>query len=203
MTSPGKENSFDGNNDVNSRKTLSPISKEKNTKKAKRAGLTEVSNGNRDADTSLPKNAPKKPRISEETRSNKVKTNENDISTVMEKKKPKKDSEDVVKEKVKDKNDKDTLVAKKKSKTQNQAKDCNIQAKTKAALDSHKISKCNGENREENFIIDIELPPGASLTTVCDIELPAEVVGHALQFLEFCSAFAKVRINLPSSLILS
>ncbi|XP_043716252.1 uncharacterized protein LOC122664485 isoform X1 [Telopea speciosissima] len=44
----------------------------------------------------------------------------------------------------------------------------------------------------QNFNIDIQLPQGADLTTVAGIDLAAEDVGNALQFLEFCAAFGKV-----------
>ncbi|KAH7856990.1 hypothetical protein Vadar_007725 [Vaccinium darrowii] len=37
-----------------------------------------------------------------------------------------------------------------------------------------------------------KLPQGIQLTHVANIELPAEDIGHALQFLEFCEAFAEV-----------
>ncbi|KAF9618267.1 hypothetical protein IFM89_000902 [Coptis chinensis] len=39
---------------------------------------------------------------------------------------------------------------------------------------------------------DIPLPQGINLATVAEIQLPAEDVGPALQFLEFCSAFEEI-----------
>lgn len=39
---------------------------------------------------------------------------------------------------------------------------------------------------------DISLIQGTELNRVADLDLPAEDVGHALQFLEFCEAFGKV-----------
>lgn len=46
--------------------------------------------------------------------------------------------------------------------------------------------------------VDIPLPQGAEVTTVAGVELPAEDVGYALQFLEFCTAFNEVvsKLNL-------
>ncbi|KAI8528706.1 hypothetical protein RHMOL_Rhmol12G0168500 [Rhododendron molle] len=38
----------------------------------------------------------------------------------------------------------------------------------------------------------LKLPRGIELSNVAQIDLPAEDIGHALQFLEFCAAFAKV-----------
>ncbi|XP_058193749.1 uncharacterized protein LOC131310632 isoform X2 [Rhododendron vialii] len=38
----------------------------------------------------------------------------------------------------------------------------------------------------------LKLPQGIELSNVAQIDLPAEGIGHALQFLEFCAAFAKV-----------
>ncbi|KAG5522620.1 hypothetical protein RHGRI_034690 [Rhododendron griersonianum] len=38
----------------------------------------------------------------------------------------------------------------------------------------------------------LKLPQGIELSNVAQIDLPAEDIGHALQFLEFCVAFAKV-----------
>lgn len=43
-----------------------------------------------------------------------------------------------------------------------------------------------------NLFPDVQLPQGTILTTVCAMELPVEVIGDSLQFLEFCSAFGKV-----------
>ncbi|KAF7136095.1 hypothetical protein RHSIM_Rhsim08G0079400 [Rhododendron simsii] len=39
---------------------------------------------------------------------------------------------------------------------------------------------------------DIPLPQGAEVTTVAGVDLPAEDVGYALQFLEFCTAFNEI-----------
>ncbi|XP_023525916.1 uncharacterized protein LOC111789388 isoform X2 [Cucurbita pepo subsp. pepo] len=47
----------------------------------------------------------------------------------------------------------------------------------------------NIQNKE--FGACVPLPPCSKLTTVADIELTTEDVGHALQFLEFCAAFGK------------
>lgn len=46
--------------------------------------------------------------------------------------------------------------------------------------------------------VDIPLPQGAEVTTVAGVDLPAEDVGYALQFLEFCTAFNEVvsKLNL-------
>lgn len=38
---------------------------------------------------------------------------------------------------------------------------------------------------------EIMLPPGTDLTSVSGIDMPAEDVGNALEFLEFCSVFVE------------
>ncbi|KAJ4961799.1 hypothetical protein NE237_021709 [Protea cynaroides] len=55
-------------------------------------------------------------------------------------------------------------------------------------------SQNTGKNTRttDNSNVDIQLPQGADLTTVAGIDVAAEDVGHALQFLEFCAAFGKV-----------
>ncbi|KAH7858188.1 hypothetical protein Vadar_021056 [Vaccinium darrowii] len=50
---------------------------------------------------------------------------------------------------------------------------------------------CNGANLSDGESYP-KLPRGIQLTHVANIELPAEDIGHALQFLEFCEAFAEV-----------
>ncbi|KAK4279816.1 hypothetical protein QN277_011532 [Acacia crassicarpa] len=48
----------------------------------------------------------------------------------------------------------------------------------------------NPENEEMNNVIS--LPLGSVLTGILDLEFPPEDIGHALQFLEFCTAFEKI-----------
>ncbi|KAH7851125.1 hypothetical protein Vadar_007631 [Vaccinium darrowii] len=40
--------------------------------------------------------------------------------------------------------------------------------------------------------VDIPLPQGVEIATVAEVDLPAEDVGYALQFLEFCTAFKEI-----------
>ncbi|XP_031255872.1 uncharacterized protein LOC116113852 isoform X1 [Pistacia vera] len=68
----------------------------------------------------------------------------------------------------------------------------NAGPKVKTVFDSRNIKKSATELQNQKFAADIQLPKGASLTTVAGIELDSEDVGHALQFLEFCAAFGKV-----------
>ncbi|XP_031255873.1 uncharacterized protein LOC116113852 isoform X2 [Pistacia vera] len=67
----------------------------------------------------------------------------------------------------------------------------NAGPKVKTVFDSRNIKKSATELQNQKFAADIQLPKGASLTTVAGIELDSEDVGHALQFLEFCAAFGK------------
>lgn len=71
----------------------------------------------------------------------------------------------------------------------------NVGLKVKTVFDSHNIKKGATETLNKNFAAHIQLPQGASLTTVAGIELNSEDVGHALQFLEFCAAFGKVCLS--------
>ncbi|KAK8616573.1 hypothetical protein V6N13_018118 [Hibiscus sabdariffa] len=65
-------------------------------------------------------------------------------------------------------------------------------AKNKPVNKSLNPKKKNVEAKSEASDYDIVLPQGTLLNCVDDIELPAEDVGHALQFLEFCEAFGEV-----------
>lgn len=47
-------------------------------------------------------------------------------------------------------------------------------------------------NLPQGPLLNISLPQGTLLTTVAGLELSAEDVGNALQFLEFCAAFGEV-----------
>ncbi|KAE8709678.1 Zinc-finger domain of monoamine-oxidase A repressor R1 protein, putative isoform 2 [Hibiscus syriacus] len=65
-------------------------------------------------------------------------------------------------------------------------------AKNKPNNKSPNPKKKNVEVKSEASDDDITLPQGTLLNCVDGIDLPAEDVGHALQFLEFCEAFGEV-----------
>lgn len=44
--------------------------------------------------------------------------------------------------------------------------------------------------------VEILLPQGVQLSSVASIDVSADDVGHALQFLEFCEAFGQVNVTL-------
>lgn len=71
----------------------------------------------------------------------------------------------------------------------------NAGPKLKTVFDSRNIKIHATELQNKNFAADIQLPQGASLTTVAGFELDSEDAGHALQFLEFCAAFGKVCLS--------
>ncbi|KAK8521364.1 hypothetical protein V6N12_005272 [Hibiscus sabdariffa] len=71
-------------------------------------------------------------------------------------------------------------------------------AKNKPINKSPNPKKKNVEVKSEASDYDIVLPQGTLLNCVDGIELPAEDVGHALQFLEFCEAFGEFHIQLLS-----
>ncbi|GFZ12209.1 zinc-finger domain of monoamine-oxidase A repressor R1 protein [Actinidia rufa] len=65
-------------------------------------------------------------------------------------------------------------------------------AKYKKGNGFHKCQKKTAEVQQDKVSdVEILLPQGTELTNVANVDLPAEDIGHALQFLEFCEAFAK------------
>ncbi|PSR96562.1 Cell division cycle-associated 7-like protein [Actinidia chinensis var. chinensis] len=65
-------------------------------------------------------------------------------------------------------------------------------AKYKKVNGFHKCQKKTAEVQQDKVSdVEILLPQGTELTNVANVDLPAEDIGHALQFLEFCEAFAK------------
>ncbi|THG18584.1 hypothetical protein TEA_019138 [Camellia sinensis var. sinensis] len=64
--------------------------------------------------------------------------------------------------------------------------------KNKQVNGFHTCQKRNAEVRGKGSDVEFPVPQGIELTNVANIDLPAEDIGHALQFLEFCEAFAKV-----------
>lgn len=64
-------------------------------------------------------------------------------------------------------------------------------------VSSNGAGLCNGENKPKRMKTnntvhkEIVLPLGTDLTSVAGIDVPAEDVGNALEFLEFCSVFKK------------
>ncbi|XP_039042886.1 uncharacterized protein LOC120181934 isoform X1 [Hibiscus syriacus] len=64
--------------------------------------------------------------------------------------------------------------------------------KSKPVNKSPNAKKKNVEVKSEASDDDIILPQGTLLNCVVGIDLPAEDVGHALHFLEFCEAFGEV-----------
>ena len=59
-------------------------------------------------------------------------------------------------------------------------------------VESYKGQTKGLELLNKDIDANITLPEGTELTSVAGIDLPPEDVGHALEFLEFCSAFGKV-----------
>ena len=59
--------------------------------------------------------------------------------------------------------------------------------KKKAKIKPHKC-----DTNMNDHVVDIVLPPGTLLTSVCGIDLLPEDSGCALQFMEFCATFGEV-----------
>ena len=74
----------------------------------------------------------------------------------------------------------------------NVLEDNNVNANTKAVMKSHEIKKCAMNLEQKEIHVDLSLPEGTVLTSVWGIDLSPEDIGHALQLLEFCTAFGKV-----------
>ncbi|XP_048138972.1 uncharacterized protein LOC115734953 isoform X2 [Rhodamnia argentea] len=64
--------------------------------------------------------------------------------------------------------------------------------KSKFTADPVKVNGRSAILQNKELHADIPLPEGILLTGVAGVELPSEVIGDALQFLEFCAAFGKV-----------
>lgn len=188
MISPrneGKENSLNGNNESNlNLQNQTPNSEKKELKDMKRKELKEISNGNK-VDV----------KCIEETLKKQTEANgTNECLSTKKKSSKKRASEDagernslchedaschlITAEESKEVNDLDIH---KYAKTSEDAKNKRTKLKNKPPM--------NIQNKE--FGACVPLPPCSKLTTVADIELTTEDVGHALQFLEFCAAFGK------------
>ncbi|KAF7820004.1 zinc-finger of monoamine-oxidase A repressor R1 [Senna tora] len=180
----GKENSLDGNCGlkVDPQKAL-PDPKEK-PKKTKRAGLKEICNGSRVEDA-CQNRSPKRVKTSHEVPSEETEGNANDGNKIC----------NGVSERETNINRNHDITQKEKKVSRKRAsKNVSLNPNKEDAKEEMSERNCqvtlNIENKEINNIIS--LPPGSILTDIADIEFGPEDVGHALQFLEFCTAFEKV-----------
>ncbi|WCJ25403.1 Zinc-finger domain of monoamine-oxidase A repressor R1 protein [Euphorbia peplus] len=216
---PGKENSVDGKIVVSSHseKLMKPCTVKESMKK-RRKGLQELNNGNGENDHNLVASSPKKPRLDEGVATNKVKTKEKiKKDKKMEDMKPIIESQNApgevmmngaseccnVAEKVESKTQMSNVVfclpVSNKAETSKTGgvpdvvkNNNNVETKRKKSTKSCKINKSADELLSKKFVVeDIPLPLATSLIAVAGIELPNEVVGDALQFLEFCAAFGQ------------
>lgn len=165
-----------------------PHADKKIKKKLKRKGLNEMHDGSI-SDSALLEGSPKKPRISNESKNKNGK-----VDGVL-------DEGEGSKTRVSMKVPLDPFRNKKKNtdrdnKTQKGTKE--LGKAHKMVVESHKDNKKGLQFESKDLDADILLPNGFELTTVADIELPLKDVGNALQFLEFCAAFGKVRYFLYS-----
>ncbi|XP_038874928.1 uncharacterized protein LOC120067431 isoform X2 [Benincasa hispida] len=77
------------------------------------------------------------------------------------------------------------------AKTSKDAKNNKTKVHDKPLTKSRENKKCSVNIQNLELGACVSFPPGSRLTTVADIELATDDVGHALQFLEFCAAFGK------------
>lgn len=181
----GKENSLNGNNESNlNLQNQTPNSEKKELKDMKRQGLKEISNGNK-VDV----------KCIEETLKKQTEANgTNECLSTKKKSSKKRASEDAGERNSLCHEDASCPVITAEESTE--VKDLDIHKYAKTSEDAkNKRTKLknkppmNIQNKE--FGACVPLPPCSKLTTVADIELTTEDVGHALQFLEFCAAFGK------------
>jgi hypothetical protein len=195
----GKENSFDGKTDANlNSQKPTPNSVEKKSKKIKREGLKEISNGSMDDDAHLKKSRQKKPKVPVEVSKNEAKTKGKDGGVLSKKNNSKTHmSKDILLSLIKPKDKKEEKDGKtQKDRVSNAVEKDNSRAKPKKVPVSCKVKKCSINLENKVFEADIPLPQGSSLMNVADVDLPPEDVGHALQLLEFCTSFGKVTLTL-------
>ncbi|XP_023525915.1 uncharacterized protein LOC111789388 isoform X1 [Cucurbita pepo subsp. pepo] len=188
MISPrneGKENSLNGNNESNlNLQNQIPNSEKKELKDMKRKELKEISNGNK-VDV----------KCIEETLKKQTEANgTNECLSTKKKSSKKRASEDAGERNSLCHEDASCHLITAEESTE--VKDLDIHKYDKTSEDAkNKRTKLknkppmNIQNKE--FGACVPLPPCSKLTTVADIELTTEDVGHALQFLEFCAAFGK------------
>ncbi|KAJ0526466.1 putative transcription factor C2H2 family [Helianthus annuus] len=206
---PGKENLFDGKTDLNANPIVSapsPVEKkpkkvkrkglevkpddigvnnvtetettntlnEKNHKKLKSNGSTEIVEGN--AVEKKPKNVKRKGPEVKPDGSVVNDVSETEINHAINEKKQKKLKTD----------------GSKKTVDGNEVKESNISHDQHANQHSED-NQCLVKKKTSNFFESvIPLPAGTELVTVAGVDLSKEDAGNALQFLEFCSTFAKI-----------
>lgn len=168
----GKENSLDSSSGLNSDSQKASLDSKERLKKTKREGLKEICNGSR-VDDACQNGSPKRVKICNEVPFEEVKQ---------------KATDDIIQAGKKGKKMQKKMKA---SRTSNDnflnadEKDVNEEADKHNCRDTF-----NTENKEMNIVIP--LPLGSVLTSIHDLEFPPEDFGHALQFLEFCTAFETV-----------
>ncbi|XP_057973454.1 uncharacterized protein LOC131160792 isoform X2 [Malania oleifera] len=204
----GKENYFDGNNDLNSQAhNLTRNLDEIKQKRKKQEGEKKMHNGIIDDNALLEKKNPKKPRLSIEASKKEVNADGNGCDENEEEKKgairtdaevsvsmknddsvmPKAPSDPIEKEKC----EKDNTFFKN-VEILDRADIDDAGVKPEKLVNYNKIKNHKEKIANADFEFGIPLPQSADLTVVAGIELPADDVGDALQFLEFCAAFGKI-----------
>ncbi|KAK4749508.1 hypothetical protein SAY87_026957 [Trapa incisa] len=184
----GKENSID--KDINSKSSMEKPS-DKSSKKRKSEGLKEIHNASKvDADFVKDKplksmgelKAPEKKKHHIKAKAKK-KLNVFEDGSTKEKDEPVVSSHDECRK-------------------ETQAPEV-VKSKVNGKIPSKSAAKSCGSLSEKTPAI-VPLPSGTPLTTVAGVDLPAEAIGDALQFMEFCAAFGKVldlRKGQPESLL--
>ncbi|KAJ0534906.1 putative transcription factor C2H2 family [Helianthus annuus] len=206
---PGKENLFDGKTDLNANPIVSaPSPVEKKPKKVKRKGLevkpddigvnnvteTETNNALNEKDQKKLKsngsteivegNAVEKKPKNVKRKGPEVKPDGSVVNDV---------SETEINHAINEKKQKKLKTdGSKKTVDGNEVKESNISHDQHANQHSED-NQCLVKKKTSNFFESvIPLPAGTELVTVAGVDLSKEDAGNALQFLEFCSTFAKI-----------
>lgn len=185
----GKENSSDRNIDLNLKLDSSTAnSDKKSSKKRKSDDLNEMHNTDVDDESILKDRTLKKPSDSDKVSDREVQRNKKNKRGVKVRKNMMVDVSSGISS--------DLVNEEKPNMGQDAAGSLAARAyqaavKSKSTADPVKV---NGDSAilQKELHADIPLPEGILLTGVAGVELPSEVTGDALQFLEFCAAFGKV-----------
>lgn len=191
----GNKTSFDGRSDSN----LHP------PKKMKKEDLKEKHEDSKDGAAHVKKASPRKPPISKEPFEKIVKNNLRENSAVVDKEHSKEINKEVFFDPIKEEKENGEIVgvANKEVGVLDCAKTDNAEG-AKPILESRNVRNRPVKLQKHVVEADIPLPQSTDLTTLLGISIPPEDVGHALQFLEFCSAFGKVldiRKGQPESIL--
>ncbi|KAF8031992.1 hypothetical protein BT93_D1030 [Corymbia citriodora subsp. variegata] len=180
----GKENSSDCNINVNLKlDSLTANSDKKSLKKRKSDGLNEIHSTNVEDESVLKDGTPKKPSDSDKVSDREAQRDKKNKCGVKARKNMAIDVSNGIFS---------ALVNEEEPNMGQDAAGSPAAGKSKFPADPVKVKGRSAILQNKELHPDIPPPEGILLTCVAGVELPSEVIGDALQFLEFCAAFGKV-----------